>query len=457
MIKYAKNKSLIFYRIYNYIKRFDKFKILLLGYTISKKNEKKLCIKSLKIVYNIHNSLPETTNGYAIRSHTIAKAIQNENINISVVTRVGFPLDIDFIARNQDENKVHIVDNIEYIRLQKQGFHLEECTLSKYLANYTDMLIKVATKKNATIIHSSSNYMNGLAGVSAANILGIPSIYEVRGFWEITKASREPKFRNSLGYKLQKKLEIQACQEATSVIALSEIVKEELVDRGINKSKIFVVPNAVNTDKLRPISKNIDLLNKLSFSKKFVVGFIGSVVDYEGLSLLVKAAKRLNNTFLDRFRYLIVGDGNDLENLRSLVKQLDLEELFIFVGRVPYEEVEKYYSEIDIFCYPRLDWEVCQIVSPKKPFEAMAYGKPIISSSVRANSYFIEDGVNGLIHKKESVESLVSNIEKLYEDDELRKNISKNAREWVVQNRDSRDTGKLLKIIYHNTQEKFYR
>ena len=47
-------------------------------------------------------------------------------------------------------------------------------------------------------------------------------------------------------------METQACKDATSVIALSEIVKEELIARGVEKEKIYIVPNGVNTDKLKP-------------------------------------------------------------------------------------------------------------------------------------------------------------------------------------------------------------
>lgn len=437
--------------------RLNKFKILFFGYKLKVCAIKTSSEKKYNVLYNIHNSLPETTNGYAIRSHTIAKAVQNEKIDISVVTRVGFPVDIEYIAKNQDNKTIHVIDSVEYHRLQRSGYHLEQCSLSKYIDNYSVMLRNIAKEKNATFIHSASNYINGLAGINAAHTLGIPSIYEVRGFWEITRASREPKFKNSLGYKLQKKLEIQACHEATSVIALSEVVKEELLDRGIESSKIFIVPNDVDMDSLKPIDKNKEVLDNLKFRNKFVIGFIGSVVDYEGLQLLVRAAKSIDEKYKDRFRYLIVGDGNDLYNLKILVKKLKIEKLFIFTGRVPYEEVEKYYSISDLFCYPRLDWEVCRIVSPKKPFEAMAYGKPIISSSVRANSYFIEHGINGLIHEKESVESIVENILKLYEDKNLYDTISRNARGWVVKHRDSKMTGKLLKEIYTKTMKKFYR
>ena len=436
--------------------KYNKLVLLLFGYKLHHKQIGNIIDNHLNVIYNVHNSMPETNNGYAMRTHTIAKAIESQNIDISVVTRAAFPLDFNFLKEYHNNINMYEIDRIKYYRLKENAYHMGKVSDTKYLNRYVELLISFAKNKKATILHSASSYINGLAGVSAANDLGIPSIYEVRGFWEITRASREPKFKNSLGYKLQKKLEIQACNEATNVIALSEVVKEELINRGIKNDKIFVVPNGVDTDILKPIGKDTKIIENLKLKDKFVVGFIGSVVDYEGLKLLVEVSKKIYEKYPDMFRYLIVGDGNDLENLQRLVKELKVENLFIFKGRVPYEDVESYYSVADIFCYPRLDWEVCRIVSPKKPFEAMAYGKPIVSSSVRANSYFIEHEKTGLVHEKESVVSIVENILKLYEDKELYQSISNNARDWVVKYRDSKMTGKLLKNIYEKTVERFY-
>jgi len=317
----------------------------------------------------------------------------------------------------------------KYYRLDKKGYRWNEVTVSEYIENYTLMLADFAKSKHATIVQGASNYVNGLAAVNAGRILNIPSIYEVRGFWEITRASREKGYDLSKSYKIQKQLETQACKDATCVIALTEIVKEELINRGINEKKIYVVPNGVDTDKLKPKSKNQELLSKLGWNNKFVVGFIGSVVDYEGLSLFIKAAE--------------------------IIQQSSLNHLFSFTGRVPYKEVEQYYSIMDTACYPRLNWEVCSIVSPKKPFEAMAYGIPVISSSVHANSYFINDGETGLIHQYEDADDIANKINLLYHNVDLRNKISKNARQWVVQHRDSKVTGPLMKKIYTETIEKY--
>ena len=411
--------------------------------------------ENINVVYALHNSLPSSNNGYAIRSHYISKSVMSTNINIYPITKVGFPYDLSSSITNIEKEEDLLINSLQYFRLNKKGYHWNEVTISNYIRNYVLMLADFAKNKNATIIQGASSYVNGLAAVNAGKILSIPSIYEVRGFWEITRASREKGFKQSESYKREKRLETQACQDATSVIALSEIVKEELIGRGIKAEKIYVVPNGVNTDKLQPKPKDQTLLSEFGWEGKFVVGFIGSVVDYEGLPLLIQAAKKIQQSGNDHIRYLIVGDGNDLEKLKDQVKKNSLSDLFIFTGRVPYEDVEQYYSIIDIACYPRLNWEVCSIVSPKKPFEAMAYGIPVISSSVHANSYFIDDGVTGLVHLYENVDSIIEKISLLYKDSSLRKEISNNARKWVVQTRDSKITGPLMKTIYLETIEKY--
>ena len=85
----------------------------------------------------------------------------------------------------------------------------------------------------------------------------------------------------------------------------------------------------------------------------------------------------------------------------------------------------------------------------------MAYGIPIISSSVHANSYFIDDGETGLIHQYEDADDIANKIDLLYHNTNLRNKISKNARQWVVQHRNSKVTGPLMKKIYTETIEKY--
>ena len=85
----------------------------------------------------------------------------------------------------------------------------------------------------------------------------------------------------------------------------------------------------------------------------------------------------------------------------------------------------------------------------------MAYGIPIISSSVKANSYFIQNRVNGLIHESENSDSIVEKLKLLYENNVLKQEIGHNARKWVVANRESKIAGPKLEDIYQQTMNRF--
>jgi glycosyltransferase involved in cell wall biosynthesis len=104
-------------------------------------------------------------------------------------------------------------------------------------------------------------------------------------------------------------------------------------------------------------------------------------------------------------------------------------------GRVPHEDVESYYSIIDIAPLPRLPVPVTEAVSPIKPFEAMAMAKPVVVSSVRALQEIVTEGVNGRVFTKGDVDSLASVLGDLVEDEETRTSLGASAREWVVANR----------------------
>src|SRR5699024_9078488 len=99
------------------------------------------------------------------------------------------------------------------------------------------------------------------------------------------------------------------------------------------------------------------------------------------------------------FVVLIVGDGAEYENLKTQVRLLGIDSFFRFVGRVPHNQVEKYYSIVDIMPFPRLSVPVCEMVSPLKPFEAMAMGKVVVASDVAAMAEIVSDGTTGLLHQ----------------------------------------------------------
>jgi glycosyltransferase involved in cell wall biosynthesis len=409
---------------------------------------KKTGPKNRNALYLLHNRLPYNSGGYATRSHGLLTSIK-QWWNISGVSRLGYPQDRKGLE-TMEFTPFHEIDNIKYHCLKADGNSFGQIPISEYIDEYSKELLELCSKEKPSIIHAASNYMNGLAANNVAKRLGIKSVYEVRGLWEITRISRDPEWKDTEYYNMMSQLEAQAAKDADAVFTLTNALKNELINRGVAADKIHLLPNGVDSSRFLPKERNNELALKLGVKNKVVIGFLGSVVQYEGVEYIIQAASILKKKGIHNFAVLIVGDGAVLDNVKSLTSDLNMNDYVKFTGRVPHDEIEDYYSVVDICPLPRKGLPVCEMVSPLKPFEAMAMGKVVVSSDVAALAEIIDDGVTGLLHKKDDPEDLANKIRLLIEDHNLRERLGKSAREWVVAERDWKVIAKRVDTVYRN-------
>jgi glycogen(starch) synthase len=135
---------------------------------------------------------------------------------------------------------------------------------------------------------------------------------------------------------------------------------------------------------------------QLGLDEADVIGFIGSFYDYEGLDDLVAAMPALVAQ-RPSAHLLLVGGGPRSDALRAQAAASSVAERIHFVGRVPHQDVERYYSLIDILAYPRKGMRLTELVTPLKPLEAMAQGRLVAASAVGGHRELIEDGVTGTL------------------------------------------------------------
>lgn len=400
-----------------------------------------------RVFYLLHNSLPYASAGYATRSHGLLRAL-SETWDITGVTRLGFPFDTPGHDEVDEVAATESIDGVRYQRLSTRRGTWQKSPITGYVEEYAGSVLDLAETERPGLIHAASNHWNGLTAVQSARALGIPSVYEVRGLWEVTRASRNPDWHDSGMYRYIARMEADAARGASQVITITQGLRDELVDRGVDGDTIAVVPNGVDTERFVPVDRDVELAGQLGLHGKTVIGYVGSVLDYEGLDLLVRAVGRLA-TERDDFHLLVVGDGAERERYQTLADELGLLGTFVtFTGRVPHAEVERYYSLVDIAPFPRLPLQVCELVSPLKPFEAMAMGKAVIASDVRALAEIVTDGVNGLLHTKGSSDDLVRALRTLLDDPALRRRLGDDARAWVVAERDWRTLAGRVTTIY---------
>ena len=275
-------------------------------------------------------------------------------------------------------------------------------------------LMELVHRVHPDILHAHSPVLNAIPAVRVGHRLKLPVVYEVRAFWEDAAVDHGTTRHGSLRYRATRALETWALRRANAVICICEGLRNDIVARGIAESKITVVPNAVDVESF-PFRRtpNAELVAKLGLEGKAVVGFIGSFYDYEGLDLLIDAVPSVMRR-IPNVSVLLVGGGPREPALRRQVSDLKLERVVHFVGRVPHEDIGRYYSVVDIFAYPRYSMRLTELVTPLKPLEAMAQGGVVVASDVGGHRELIRDGVTAVLFKPGSSGALADALVALF-------------------------------------------
>jgi PEP-CTERM/exosortase A-associated glycosyltransferase len=260
-------------------------------------------------------------------------------------------------------------------------------------------LAEIIPQLKPDVLHAHSPSLNAVAALRAGRRFGIPVVYEVRAFWEDAAVDHGTTKENGLRYRATRALETWALRRADAVTTICEGLRKDIVARGIPAGKVTVIPNAVDIDKFSVGGiADRELKARLGLSGSRLVGFIGSFYAYEGLDVLLRAVPLLAARMPD-LRVLLVGGGPQDQALRKLAADLKIEDKVVFTGRVPHEEVPKYYDLLDVLVYPRHAMRLTDLVTPLKPLEAMAQGRVLAASDVGGHLELIADGKTGVLFK----------------------------------------------------------
>ena len=263
------------------------------------------------------------------------------------------------------------------------------------------------------ILHAHSPALNAISVIRVGQRLGIPVVYEVRAFWEDAAVDHGTSREGGLRYRLTRALENYALHHVDAITTICDGLRNDIIKRGIAENKITTIPNAVDIEKFSfgdEAEKTLKI--KLGLEGKRVIGFIGSFYAYEGLEVLLRALPIMLPWHPD-LHILLVGGGPQEAYLRQLSKDLGIQDKVIFTGRVPHDQVKKYYDLIEILIYPRLSMRLTDLVTPLKPLEAMAQGRLLVASDVGGHLELIRDGETGILFKSGDPHSLAEKVSDL--------------------------------------------
>jgi len=401
--------------------------------------------KAKSAAYVAASSLPHHISGYTLRTHDLVRAIGRSGWTVSALTRMGYPWDRKDAVKVEEDTLAYAVDEVTYQRLEGPGSN--RIAFDRYVETAVEGITAALKATKPALVHAASNYVNALPALIAARRAGLPFVYEVRGLWELTAAQRTVTGEASERFEQQRELEIRVAREADAVLAINAALKGELVRRGVPEARIEIAPNSVDVDRFRPIARDEELKDMLGVADRFVLGFIGSIVDYEGLDDAVDALALLERGGV-KSALVIVGAGAAEEAVAQRARERGVQDLVVMTGRVRPAAVPQYYSIIDVAVFPRKPSTVTETVSPLKPLEAMAMGVPVVASNVAAQAELVRDGDTGLLYPKGDTAALAATIGRIANDPLLARELAANGRRFVEAERTWDSTAARVAEVY---------
>ena len=328
----------------------------------------------MKILHVLETSLPNIA-GYTIRSKYIVEAQKVHGLEPIVLTS---PL------HQGEANTCEEINGVKYYRASKTSFGFgNKFTKRIYRYGFAARhlqrdLSRLINEETPDIVHAHSFPGLGNAIKNVLKHFDIPFVFELRGLIEECSVATGHFKSGGIRYNFLRYYDTQNLKNADAVVTISHALVNEIASRGINREKIHIVPNGVDASVFKPEDKDSDLVRQYGLDG-FIWGYIGALKGWEGLEYIIKAMPII----LERepnVKMLLVGGGPEEENLRRLTRNLNLERNIIFIGKIPHDEILRYYSLFDLICIPRPDTRVSNVVTPLKPLEAMACEIPLIVS-----------------------------------------------------------------------------
>ena len=360
-----------------------------------------------RVLHVLDHSLP-LHSGYTFRTRAILKAQQAMGLEVRGVTGLRHG--------GEGVGGSETVDDLTFYRTPGQPGTLPLVREWSEVAALAERIVAVAQGWRPDVLHAHSPALCGLAAVRAGRKLGIPVVYEIRAFWEDAAVGNGTGREGSAKYWLTRVLENDVVAAADRVVTICEGLRADLVARGFAREKISIMPNGVDMQMFgEALPRDAALAQDLGLGEGPVIGFLGSFYPYEGLDDLIAAMPAIVAAVPDA-RLLMVGGGPAEAALRAQAEASPVAQAIRFVGRMPHHEVDRYYSLVDVVCYPRKGMRLTDLVTPLKPLEAMAQGKLVSASAVGGHRELIEDGVTGTLFAPDDPAALASALSGLLSD-----------------------------------------
>lgn len=223
--------------------------------------------------------------------------------------------------------------------------------------------------------------------------------------------------------------EAAALAAATRIFVVSQVDRDDLIERGVSAARIVLNPNGVDVERFAKGGGDAVRKEWGIEGSEFVIGFLGTFGPWHGAPLLARAFGDFAQS-LPTARLLLIGHGPEVEATQRELAAHGVADRAIFVGRVTSAEVPGYLDACDVLASPHVPLPdgVEFFGSPTKLYEYMAAGKAIVASDLGQIGDVLTDGETALLVRPGVSEEFAAALQRLAEDSSLRSELGRNAR-----------------------------
>lgn len=273
---------------------------------------------------------------------------------------------------------------------------------------------------------------------AVARLKRVPFVLEVRDLWPEFAISMGV-LRNPFLIRLARVLEAFLYKRAAVIIVNSPAYRDYLVNRGIDRDRVVLVPNGVDVGMFDPDADGGAFRAQLGLTQdQTVVMYAGALGMANDIDTILGAAERLLRD--ENIRFVLVGDGKEREALMKAARSAGLDNVD-FIGAVPKEEMSNALAAADICVATLMNIPMFATTYPNKVFDYMAAGRPTVLAIDGVIRQVVEAADGGIFSPPANPDALASAIRELAEDRPRAREMGLSARRYVEEHFDRQKQG----------------
>ncbi len=282
------------------------------------------------------------------------------------------------------------IEHPKYLILPKIGMERVPGWLAA--ASYP-VLRRLQQEEDFDLIDAHYFYPDGVAAMRLGRRLNKPVVITARGT-DVNLIPRQ--------FPGPRRMILEAATQAAGIIAVSQALKDAMVDLGIAPGKITVLRNGVDLEVFRPAARE-EARAELNLAGRTLVS-VGHLIERKAHDLIIAALPSLRD-----YALLIAGEGPERAHLEKLARELKVSERVRFLGSLPHRELYRIYSAADalVLASSREGW-------PNVLLESMACGTPVVASNIWGNPEVVSRPEAGVLMTERTAAGVAEGVDRLF-------------------------------------------